>query len=133
VHIPIPWAEEVLVPRERRDNPRISIAAEGQLIFESCSVLPYFVPVRLQNASRSGVLLSTGELIEVGRRTELCIGFGRRQWLEVQRLVDTGTDGPQRFQIGARVIADAPARLRAADVLRKVLAGWPQLAWNRPS
>jgi hypothetical protein len=91
------------------------------------------VPVRLQNASRSGVLLSTGELIEVGRRTELCIGFGRRQWLEVQRLVDTGADGSQRFQIGARVVADAPARLRAADMLRKMLAVWPQLAWNRPS
>jgi hypothetical protein len=120
------------MPFDRRGTPRVATTAHGQLIFESCAVLPYFVPVQLMNASESGVLLSAPELIEVGRRTELCIGFGPRRRLEVQRLVDTGTDGDGRFQIGARVVSpDARLKTRRGAAVHKLIWSLPEAAWAR--
>jgi len=119
------------MPFDRRGTPRVAVAAHGQLIFESCPVLPYFVPVQLVNASESGVLLAAPELIEVGRRTELCIGFGPRRRLEVRRLVDTGSHGDRRFQIGARVVStDARVNRRTRGrIVRNLMWSLPGAAW----
>jgi hypothetical protein len=119
------------MPFDRRATPRIPVTTHGQLIFESCPVLPYFVPVQLVNASESGVLLSAPELIEVGRRTELCIGFGPRRRLEVKRLVDTGGAAESRFQIGARLVGpDVRAeRGNTKGVVQRLIQGLPQAAW----